>query len=335
MVNEVLVNGRFLARRVTGVERYGREILSRLESRARVIQPRRQLRGMRGHAWEQFVLPSKVSSINILWSPANTGPLAVRNQVLTLHDLSPLEHSEWYTDTFGRWYRFFMPRLAKRVRHVVTPSEYIRQKVIKRFSLPAGKVTVVPGGVDRDRFHHGLAPLTNLPDRYILSVGSIQPRKHHSILLQAWIAIQSNYPDVWLLIAGTTDPVFRQGSFPGGIDRLRWLGYVPDADLPGLYAGAEVFVFPSEEEGFGLPLLEAMACGTPAVAARAGALPEVAGDAVLWFDPADTDAFAENLARCLDEAELRQDLSRKGLARANAFPWERSAGLLWEVLQKC
>src|SRR5215208_7066545 len=144
MSPELVVNGRFLARRVTGVERYGREILHYIGSNSRVESTRRQ--GWMGHAWEQFILPARLGPHSILWSPANTGPLLVQNQALTIHDLSPLEHPEWFRPSFAGWYRLLLPILVRRVRRVLTPSEYVKRKVIKRFGIQ--NVTVTPNAVD-------------------------------------------------------------------------------------------------------------------------------------------------------------------------------------------
>jgi glycosyltransferase involved in cell wall biosynthesis len=332
---KLAVNGRFLSRPLTGVERYGQEILKRLGPDLRVIRPGRQPRGLGGHAWEQLVLPGQVRPGELLWSPANSGPLAVREQVLTLHDLSPLEHPEWYVPAFAWWYRFFVPRLVRRVRQVVVSSEYMRQKMLRRFSRPGLAVTVAPGGVDCTRFRPDAARPAGLPAHYVLFVGSLQPRKNLGLLLQAWSQVQSRYPHVWLLVAGAPDAVFSRQVFPSHIERLGWLGYTPEADLPGLYAGAQVYVQPSQEEGFGLTALEALACGAPLIAARAGALPEVAGEAALWFDPARASQLAERLERCLSDPALRASLAEKGLARAQAFGWERPTEALREVLQQC
>ena len=331
----VAVNGRFLFRQMTGVERYGKEIPKRRGPELRVTRPGRQTRGPDGHAWEQLILPGRLRPGELLWSPANTGPLAVRNQVWTLHDLSPLEHPEWYAPAFARWYRFFVPLLARRVKQVVVSSEYMRQKILRRFSRLSATVTVVPGGVDHACFKPGAARPAGLPAAYVLFVGSLQPRKNLGLLLQAWKEIQARHPRTWLLVAGAPGAAFRQPAFPANIQRLGWLGYIPEADLPGLYAGALAFVHPSQEEGFGLTALEALACGAPLLAARAGALPEVAGDAALWFDPGSASQLAQGLERCLSGPALRAALAEKGLARAQAFDWDRPAKGLWEVLQRC
>ena len=136
MTREIVVNGRFLSRRITGVERHGREILSQIGDRCRLEKTRRN--GIAGHLWEQFILPARVTSDSILWSPANTGPLMISNQALTIHDLSALEHPEWFQKRFAAWYRLFLPLLAKRVRVIFTPSEYV--KVVRRVGVnPASR----------------------------------------------------------------------------------------------------------------------------------------------------------------------------------------------------
>ena len=277
MVPEIVVNGRFLARRVTGVERYGREILQLIGNSCRVERPSRNLNGGMGHFWEQIILPSRVNSRSILWSPANTGPLWVSNQVLTIQDLSPLEHPEWYRTDFAAWYRLFLPLLAKRVRKILVPSEYVKRKVAARFGVD--NILVTSAGVNKEVFHPWAPKHTfDLPARYVLFVGSLEPRKNLSMLLQAWDKVKDEFSDAWLVIAGDTGKVFHPVHLPPQMERVRFLGYVPDVALPSLYEGAKLFVFPSLDEGFGLPVLEAMACGTPVIVSNGGALPEVVGE---------------------------------------------------------
>lgn len=329
------VNGRFLSRQITGVERYGHEILHHSGNQWRVVRSNRWARGFAGHAWEQLILPGQIRTDEILWSPANTGPLAVTNQVLTVHDLTPLENPGWFAPHFALWYRLMIPRLAHRVRHITVPSVYVRDKLIRFFQLRDDQVTVVPGGVDTDRFKPRVPSLCGSPKRYLLFVGSVQSRKNLDTLLQAWQAICYHFPDVWLLAAGGTNKIFHRYIFSLNIERFRWLGYVAEADLPGLYANAEVFVLPSLDEGFGLPILEAMACGTPVIAARAGAMPEVATDAALYFNPSKPEELTDTLELCLQDAALRGTMKEKGLAVAHKFSWDNSARKLWEVLQQC
>ena len=328
---EVVVNGRFLARRVTGVERHGREILRCIGDHCRIESTRRQ--GWKGHGWEQLVLPTRLDQRSILWSPANTGPLLVRNQALTIHDLSPLEHPEWFRAGFAAWYRLFLPILARRVRKVLTPSNFVRQKIVKRFGIR--NVTVTPNGVDRAVFHPDAKQSRfDLPRSYLLFVGTLEPRKNLNLLLRSWNGIKEDFRDTWLLIVGMSGSVFREVHLSVETERVRFLGYVDDQTLAGLYANATLFVLPSHEEGFGLPALEAMACGTPVVVSDGGALPDVVGAAGLRFCLADSNQLTAILSECLSNASLRVELRERGLERAETFSWQRTADLVWKSLHE-
>ena len=330
MTREIVVNGRFLSRRITGVERHGREILSLIGDRCRFEKTRRN--GMSGHMWEQFILPTRVKANSILWSPANTGPLMISNQALTIHDLSPLEHPEWFQKRFAAWYRLLLPLLARRVRVIFTPSEFVRHKVMDRFDVKS--VFVAGNGVNTSSFHPGAAQCTyGLPERYILFVGSLQPRKNLRALLQVWNEIKNNYAAFWLVIAGDIGSVYNKMAIPL-TDRVRMLGYVTEDALPGLYAKATLFVFPSLDEGFGLPVFEAMACGTPVITSDGGALPEVVGNAGLIFKLADPSGLSNAIRECLEDRNLHSSLIARGLEHAKQFSWRDSAELIWETLNE-
>ena len=337
MASEIVVNGRFEGRRLTGVERYGSEILRWLGPKMRVIKPRKTSIGLRGHLWEQFLLPRALTKDDFLWSPANTGPLAVTRQAVTIHDLSVLDHPEWFAPSFRLWYLVLLPRLARQARVVLTVSEHSRQSLIKRFGLPEEKVASVYNGVNLRQFHPcDPAPVRakyELGDRYILFVGSLDPRKNLERLLQAWVRL-SDIRDLELVIAGSHTNAFRPISMSGSSRRTRFLGYVPDEDLPALYAGATFFIMPSLFEGFGLSVLEAMACGAPVITSYAGALPEVAGDAALQVDPTSVEGMAEVMRMLLSSEDLRSQLRHKGMERACKFSWERSAEEIWEVISR-
>ena len=333
MQRDIVINGRFLTRRITGVERHGREILSHIGPGCRVEKPVQASSGFRGHAWEQFILPQKLGSKSILWSPANTGPLWVSNQALTIHDLSPIEHPEWFRGTFAMWYRLFLPLLAKRVRSVFTPSEYIKKRVISYFDLESVKVT--PNGVDHRRFTpEAKQGKYNVPSHYVLFVGSIEPRKNVPALLQAWDEVKDSFQDTWLIIAGSSGHVFQPVKLSRTIERVCFFDYVDDESLPGLYAGAIVFILPSFDEGFGLSTLEAMSSGTPVIVSNGGALPEVVGDAGLIFDLSKPDTLSETMKRCLSDPNLRQSMKEKGLARAKLYSWQNTAELIWTTLNE-
>jgi len=327
---DIVINGRFLNRRVTGVERYGREIVQLIGGNCRLERTRAN--GLRGHAWEQFILPRKLNPGSILWSPANTGPLMIRDQALTIHDLSPLEHPQWFRAAFAAWYRLFLPILARRVRKVFTPSETMKNKIMRRFEIE--NVLVTPNGVDCAVFHPDAKQQKHdLPECYILFVGSLEPRKNLGILVRAWSEIKNDFKDIWLIIAGASGHVFRSSTLPEA-ERVRTLGYVSEEDLPGLYAKATLLVLPSQDEGFGLTALEAMACGTPVVASDGGALPEVVGDAGLIFNLTNPDGLSTTMKRCLSDNDLRLSLKEKGLGRAKTFSWQKTAELVLNTLNE-
>jgi glycosyltransferase involved in cell wall biosynthesis len=339
----IAVNTRILDNNLTGVPRYALELLSRLGNNIQEIKPDRHLIGMCGHAWEQFVLPNKLNGA-LLWSPSNTGPLAIGRQVLTLHDVVPMDHPEWLNSSFAMWYRFLTPKLVRRVHSILTISEFTKQRIIFHSAQSESKIKVVYNGVDRrfqpvgaDKIQEASVRLAIPSPHYLLALGSLAPRKNLSRLLQAWAAIQSRIPkEVWLVIAGAKGCrlVFGDISFDNLPPRVHLTGHVPDEMLPALYSGAIAAPYLSVYEGFGLPPLEAMACGTPPLTGNLASLPEVVGDAGLMVDPYDVDAIADGLLRLVDDAALRSDLTLKGLERVKFFNWEKTAQMTWQVLKE-
>lgn len=339
MVPTLAVNGRFLHWRVTGVERYAREVSSRLPGRLRLLAPTARVQGLRGQLWEQLILPRLIDTQEVLWSPANTGPLSVSRQVVTIHDTLVLEHPEWFEPAVARWHRFLLPRLARRAQAIVTISEYTRRKLIGLLHVPDEQVARIPAGVDLERFTPVPIEETgrirhrfNLPGDYFLFVGSIEPRKNLGRLLEAWGMIQPFVPRMRLVIAGDCP----RGMLPFKANRpvtgVYSVGYVSEEDLPALYSGALAFVSPSLEEVSGMTALEAMACGVPVIAANNGAYPEVAGEAALLVDPLSAEAIANAMDKVLSDAQLQADLCWRGLARAQSFSWDAAAARITSIL---
>ena len=193
---------------------------------------------------------------------------------------------------------------------------------------------VTPNGVDTTRFHPQACQLTyKLPQRYILFVGSLQPRKNIPGLLNAWRAIQDDFKDTWLVIVGEAGQVFQGIKFVEE-KRIHFMKYVNDDDLPGIYAQADLLVLPSYDEGFGLPVIEAMACGTPVIVSDGGALPEVVGDAGLIFELSNPDGLTKAIRECLSRNDLRQTLKEKGLAHIQLFTWKQTTELIWNTLNE-
>lgn len=338
----IFCNTRNLSGSLTGVQRYTQEISGRLGDRLVCIASETPLHGLRGHLWEQAILPRKLGR-HLLWSPSNTGPLAVEKQVVTIMDMSPLDHPEWLSRKFSSWYQFLLPRLISRVRQVITISEFSRQRILHYCPKAADKVHVTPLAADsrftqvtRDRINEAVFQMGIPSPHYMIALGSLEPRKNLKTLLQAWQKIHSDLPsDVWLVLAGAKGKslVFGDQSFDDLPPRVHLTGHVPDDLLPALYSGAVASAYLSHYEGFGLPPLEAMSCGTPVLTSNTSSLPEVVGDAALLVDPLDVEAVSFSLVRLVEDSALRESLRHKGLAQVKRFNWDKTAQQTWDVLK--
>jgi glycosyltransferase involved in cell wall biosynthesis len=320
------IDGRAAARpELGGVERWARELAARLPALRpgayTVLRPPRALSHRAGHAWEQVVLPRRAAGAAALLCPANLAPLAFARNVVVIHDAAPLRHPGWYSRGYAAVQRRLLPRVARSALHVITVSEFSRAEL--RELLGLADVSVVPGGVDAafrpEADADAARAALGLARPYVLCVASHTGRKNLAALVPAARALAAEGVDV--AVAGGPRPQF---AAERGLEALRVLGPVPDALLPGLYAGAEAFALPSLYEGFGLPVLEAMACGAPVVAADTSALPETCAGAALLVPP-DGAAFRDALARLLGDRAERERLRAAGLARAAQFSWEATA----------
>lgn len=331
----IVVNGRFLSRRITGVERYAIEVIKRLPGQVRILQHYHN--GIRGHCWEQFVLPFRCKG-DLLWSPCNTGPMFAKRHVVTIHDTGFVDVPGFYDRKMAAFYRQMIPRLLSRVCHVITVSQFSKRQIMQHYHLRDEQITAIPLGAN------GFAPASlkqvsevinayKLPTSYLLTVGSIKPGKNTHRLIEAWSRTKLAAGGMELVVAGVAGAVFAKyvlGEPPPGV---RFLGYVSDDDLPALYTGALAFVLPSLYEGFGLPAVEAMACGTPVICSNITSLPEVVGDAALLVDPTDVDSIANGLTTMVESNTLRAQFRERGANRVNTFNWQRTADATWKLLQ--
>jgi glycosyltransferase involved in cell wall biosynthesis len=255
--------------------------------------------------------------------------------VVTVYDVFPWSCPGTSTLLEVLIYRHWLPLVLPRVDAVITVSQTSKADIVHYLKVPADRILVVHAGVSavyRPLPTDEVARIGaeySLPEGYILFVGSVEERKNLRGLLHACARLWQAGERRPLVVVGA-----RKWKHAGIMKTVRKLnleryliftGYVPEADLPALYNGADLFVFPSLYEGFGLPPLEAMACGTPVVCSNAASLPEVVGDAAIMVDPYDVDGLAEAMHRVLTDTGLREELREKGLARARQFTWERTA----------
>lgn len=265
--------------------------------------------------------------------------------VATLHDAIPLSRPEWISYSFKSLKNALWRKSARWARHIVTVSEFSKKEIAEWFGIPTARITVTPLGVCRRWFatpdREGVAQTRErygLPERFFLFIGTLQPRKNVLRLIEAHRALPADLRASTPLVVGgragwSCDEelkILREGDGGG----LRWLEHVPEEDLVQLFRAANAFVLPSLHEGFGLPLLEAFASGTPVVASNAGSIPEVAADAAVLVDPLDVGAMANAMQKVIEDKTLADTLRGRGRERARLFTWERTARLTANVYRQ-
>jgi glycosyltransferase involved in cell wall biosynthesis len=291
--------------------------------------------------WEQFIQPLALlrRGVDLLHALAFVAPVAAAcPHVVTIYDLSFLRYPELFRP-FNRWYlRRFTAHSARRARAVITISESTRRDVINFLGVPPERVQTVYCGVDA-AFRPLPAPEVaafkarrHLPESFVLFLGTLEPRKNVDGLIRAYARWREHDPKAPpLVVAGGKgwyyDQIFERVERLNLAGSVHFPGYIPQEQLPWWYNAATLFVYPSHFEGFGLPVLEAMACGVPVITSAASSLPEVAGhdDIARMVDPQDIEALAETMAEIMDQADLRAGMSQKGLAQAAKFSWAKAA----------
>ena len=337
----VVNNAVHLARELAAVSANPNELVVYTDHVAGDETPPREVALRKIHAppviWKHLALPLAlaIDGVDLFHSPTGTLPmLAPCPQVVTIHDLFAAINPGWFSPRVGWQLRLMQARAARTARRVIAVSRATERDLVERYNVPPDKIRVVYNGVDLTHFApaeveaQAIARRYGVPYPFVLCVGSLMPWRNAPRLLRAAARLR-----VGLLFVGRdiwgTDPTERLAA-QHGWSWARFAGYVPDQDLPALYAAASVFAYPSLYEGFGIPPLEAMACGTPVVASTAGALPEVLGDAALLVDPYDEDALAQALAAAArDDGTLR----RRGLARAARYSWSHAAAETWRAYE--
>ena len=359
VMQPVYINGRFLTQPLTGVQRFSAEVtaaIDRLSANGQwpktvLLAPRgnRTINGTKdryrclqfqevgrtqGHLWEQTELPAAARD-GVLVSLGNTGPMLLgRRQVVVIHDAGVFDTPGSYSFRFRTWYKILQSVLVRAGTHIVTVSEFSRNRIANRLGVDPVGIDVMYEGADhilRATADRGVLDRHNLPpQRFVLVVGSRVEHKNLTVLDHVATALQPQ--GVLIAVAGGRDNgVYRdtQGAGAG----VRQLGRVTDNELRALYENALCLLFPSQYEGFGLPPVEAMTCGCPVVASAGGAVEEICGDGILYFDTENDRTIVSMIKRLLDEHGLADNLRRRGYLRAAGMNWEASACLLRDVVQ--
>jgi glycosyltransferase involved in cell wall biosynthesis len=352
----IVVNGRFLQRPVTGVERFATEMLRALDQLISAgelppdqfslvvpvgTKPKVQFQHIpfqevgrhQGHIWEQIDLPLFCKG-KFLLSLCNTAPAFKRNQSVVIHDAAVFSVPQAYGLTFKLVYRVMHNLLARKARQILTVSEFSRQELLRVLPIRNKPVKVVREGAEhvlRGQVDDGIQQRAGLKARpYVLAVSSAQANKNFGFVAQT-LAAQGD-PGFDLVVAGGTNPnIFASGGAPMP-PFIKHVGYVSDAELSSLYRHAACFVFPSLYEGFGIPPLEAMAHGCPVVASTAASIPEVCGDAAVYFDPRDGQSFMKALTSVMNDPQLQVRLKSQALAKSREWTWTSAARTLLSAL---
>ncbi|MDI6827157.1 MAG: glycosyltransferase family 1 protein [Armatimonadota bacterium] len=290
-------------------------------------------------SWEQTILPLLIKKLglDIIHSPAYVLPTACPcKSVVTVLDLSFIRFAQYFPLFQWCYLNYFTRRSVRKADAVITISEHSKQEIIKLLHVPENKVFVTHLGVNPSFRPVSAAEKARVCEQYgiientVLFVGTLEPRKNILSLIAAFDIVHKAFNQRCSLILVGGKGWFYQELFEftrqlGIGDSVRFLGYVPMEDLPALYGASAVFVYPSFYEGFGLPPLEAMACGTPVITSNTSSLPEVVGDAGIMVDPHDVEALANAILQVLGDSDLRQEMSARGIERAKLFSWQETA----------
>lgn len=348
-----VVNGRYLTQKATGVHRYAFEICNKLHEMGvdfHVAVPKEihpdykfsfkvvKCGSFNTHLWEQISLPRYLKRIGspLLISFTGCGPLNYSNQIMTIHDVSHERYPEWFSKNYYRFYHYMMPRIGKKAHAVLTVSEFSKKEIVDTLGINAEKIHVVHSNVP---FHNKpskeeILSFTRNPEaeRYILAVSSMDPRKNFIRLVEAFDKIKDK--SVKLYIIGMSFKAFNTPDLQKLIgENVHLPGYIPDEKLQTMYQNALLSVYPSLYEGFGLPPLESMTYGCPAINSDIPALREVSQDAALYVDPYNVDDITQKIEQLLVDEPLRKELQEKGLLQIKKYSWDKSAKQVYELAQ--
>lgn len=342
-----VVNCRFLTQEITGVQRYGIEIclaLKKMNSSITFISPKNILHKdlaeelgvftygvFTGHLWEQLELPRYLKSRGspLLLNLGNTAPLLYSNKISTVHDVAFERYPKSFSWQFRFFYQFLIPRVVRTSKRIFTVSEFSKKELCEFYNIEPSSISVVYNAVS-SAFEKDSKPFGGT---YILAVSSLSYQKNFHGLIKAFLSIKNQAHNLYLV--GGFNRNFADPTLIKIVDanpRIHFMGRVPDEELAELYRGASCFVYPSFYEGFGIPPLEAQACGCPVIVAKAASLPEVCRDSALYCSPHDINDIAEKIELVLSSPDISRRLISDGYDNIQRFSWKKSAQKLLEAI---
>ena len=354
MIRQICINARFLTQKMTGVQRFASEIskeLRKLYSKEELIfvcpyniihgelakDLGARIIGMHtGHLWEQIDLPLylKKSGKPLLLNFCSTAPILYFNKISTLHDITFIRFPKTFSWKFRLFYRIMTPLICESSKHILTVSEFSKGELSKYYRLPLNNISVIYNAVSSLFTSKNKS---NVTDRYILAVSSLKENKNFITIIETFLMLQKDIPEIKLYLIGDLHSN-NFNSMSGLLNTIRenkkilCIGRVDDKSLIEYYNNAIAFVFPSLYEGFGIPPLEAQACGCPVVSSISSSLPEILKDSALFNEPKDTNGFVNSLKEIICDNRLRECLIEKGHMNVKRFSWKKSAEKIVEII---
>lgn len=342
----IAVNARFLTQSITGVQRFALEISRELrllcnKDEIKFFAPGNILQlpaakeldveivgSHSGHLWEQFDLPRHLKKLGcpLLLNFCNTAPVFYSNKITTLHDITYIRYPKTYSKAFRYFYKVLVPLVLKSSKHIFTVSEFSKKEICDYYRVPVGKVDVVHNAVGAN-FHPRSSEILK-KEKYLLAVSSVKESKNFEMIVMAFEGVSKQMENLKLFIVGD----LKSGSF-SSVDlntltshpQIKLLGRVSDAELVELYSNAVAFLFPSFYEGFGIPVLEAQACGCPVIASNAASMPEVLADSADLVNPHNIEDWVQAIRKIVTSEEHRNQLTEFGFRNIERFSWKKSA----------
>jgi glycosyltransferase involved in cell wall biosynthesis len=347
---KIYINARFLTQTITGVQRYALELVKEIDqlidrgeidgnryefcllSPSNIINEtsfkhirNKAVGKLKGHLWEQLELPFYAKG-GLLINLCNTGPAFNKNQIVTIHDAAVFNYPKAFSFAFRAWYKFLMVRLGKTSKKIITVSHFSKGELMQHCKIAEHKLVVTHLGIDhihRKKAAAGTIEKYGIQSPYVLAVSTMNPYKNFKLILEILPEVKAQNLSV-VIVGSKNSKVFSNQELTES-DGVNWVGYVSDEELKALYEHAAGFIFPSLYEGFGLPPLEAMALGCPVIVSSRGSIPEVCGDAGLYFDPLHPQEAAARLVEIMSDRELGRQLSTKAREHSAFFSWNKCA----------